>query len=261
MSAMAVEQAVFASSDRGAIKGYQLIAQSAGINRQARDVLSRWAPTRLLDEDPEAWIISGFPLCDNTYAVARTVLGGPEYSGRGGTQVVTLFLLLNDQQYEAYGFDPLSVAANALAMGWMRLPMHLAHETLPQVLLPALPIAYPPKHNRHAVAGNGTGKRSAGDSAYERYSRLLDEIIDLLKDDQRVAVIGVPDPVVAAADLVARMPEDSRKSLNLTTGLTTSIRRPFNVQFFTTRDSFHGSSREASRKQLGETQEIAYVEF
>ena len=112
-----VDQAVFASSDRGRIKGYQLVSASSGVDRACSQELCRWAPTQFPTDDPDTWTINFFPVSRDLFAVTRTVLGGPEYSGRGGMQVVTLILLLRDDQFAAYGCNPIAVAKNSVDAG------------------------------------------------------------------------------------------------------------------------------------------------
>ena len=214
METMHVDQAVFASSDRGSVKGYQLISKSTGIDRACSRVLSRWAPTRVLSEDLDQWTLNHFPVSNDLFAVTRTVFGGPEYSGRGGTQIVTLFLLLNHAQFKLYDFNPISVARTAIAMGWLRLPLETKHEQLPQATLPIRPIAANASSDDHTEA------------------ELLEDISSHLVRDRRVAVIGVADPIGAVGRLVPRLSEESRKKFSFTTGLAPSNNRRFQAHFF-----------------------------
>ncbi len=120
---MKVEQAVFASSDRGRMDGYQVIAKSSGVDSRACKELCRWAPTRAPSHDPKKWTINYYPVSDDSIAVTRTVLGGPEYSCRGGTQVVTMILLLHNEQFISYDCNSIAVARTALMLGYLRLPL------------------------------------------------------------------------------------------------------------------------------------------
>ena len=228
METMHVDQAVFASSNRGSVKGYQLVSKSSGIDRACGRVLSRWVPTRVLSEDLDQWTLNHFPVSNDLFAVTRTVFGGPEYSGRGGTQIVTLFLLLNHEQFELYGFNPISVARTAMAMGWLRLTLETTHEQLPQATLPIRPI---------------TETDSSGDHTD---GELLEEIASHLVNARRVGVIGLADPVGAVGRLVPRLSEESKKNFSFTTGLAPSIHRPFQAHFFSS-TAMHSEQTLSSR--------------
>lgn len=214
-----IPQAVFASSDRGNVKGYQLVAQSAGVDNDSALELTRWAPTQLPGDAPENWTISSWCLDCGAVAVARTVYGGPEYSNRGGTQVVTLFLLLDREQFLAYDCDAVSVATTAMALGYLKLPFDLHRKQLPPVMLPDRPVF----------------RKSAGQ--YRRhlnddYGMLIDEAADLVRQSRPVAIVGLSDPTDAVAELVSRLTIDQRRGFGFTTGLSPSIRRPLQAQFY-----------------------------
>ena len=219
MGLMDVEQAVFASSERGGMKGYQLVAKSAGIDRACAQELCRWAPTQMRSDDPADWTINFFPLPPNRVAVTRTVLGGPEYSSRGGTQVVTLILLLNEDQFDVYGCDAIAVAKSAMAMGWMRMPLDLNRAPLPLVELPRYPI-FPDT-----------------DADREPSSEAIARAIDSVSSGQRVAIIGDPRPLESASQVIARLDVPMRRVCSFSTGLAPVVRRPFQIHFLDQTDS------------------------
>jgi hypothetical protein len=219
LGVLPVQQAVFASSDRGNVKGYHLVAQSSGVDNDSALELTRWAPTQLPGDAPENWTISSWRLETGAIAVARTVYGGPEYSNRGGTQVVTLFLLLDQEQFLAYDCDAVSVATTAMALGYLKLPLDLHCKQLRTVKLPEHPVF----------------QKSA--SQYRRhlnddYGLLIAEAADLIGRSQPVAVVGLSDPTDAVAALVSRLTFQQRCGFSFTTGLSPSIRRPFQAQFY-----------------------------
>lgn len=220
MGVMNVEQAVFASSDRGRIKGYQVVAHSSGIDRAMIQELCRWAPTQIPSDDPKDWTINYFPILSDAIAVTRTVLGGPEYSGRGGTQVVTLILVLSDEQFMAYGYNPIEVAGAAMAMGYLRLPVDPDNEALPQAVLPSRPIV---ELNIENYIG-------------ERDEKLLDQVTVLVKEMHRVAVVGFQDPIEAVRRIVPKLSVEARRQFSFTTGLTPTVRRPFQLHFLPSAD-------------------------
>lgn len=121
MNGLRVEQAVFTSSNRDRMKGYQSVAKSAGIDRRLSQEIGRWAPTRNSSENPDAWTLNCYPLANDFFAITRTTLGGPEYSGRGGTQVDTVILALRNEQLEPYRFNAVTLCRTA--MRCLKLPL------------------------------------------------------------------------------------------------------------------------------------------
>jgi hypothetical protein len=245
MRTLHVEQAIFASSDRGSIKGYQLVARSAGVDRAVCQALCRWAPTQIPSDDPADWMINYFPINDKLVAVTRTVLGGPEYSGRGGIQVVTLILLLREDQFHAYSCNPILVAKTALSMGLLRLPIDSDCEQLPVASLPSQPLVEPPSSAKYALDSPSQEK--------EAESALLDQVADLIRHARRVAVIGIKDPISAAERLIPKLAVDTRRSFSFTTGLTPTVRRPFQAHFLATAD--------LTRRRTLDAQNITCIEL
>lgn len=215
--AMNLEQAVFASSDRGRMKGYQLIAQSAGLDRSLSQELCRWLPTRMPSDDPKDWTINYFPLSNDTVAVTRTVLGGPEYSCRGGTQVVTSILLMQNQQFESYACNPIAVARTAMALGRLRLPMRMTQDRLPTVEMPLQPLV-----------DSSEGFETCDTAEWDG---LLSKVGDLLSQSQRIALVGLDNPLRLLEMLLAKMSQPERRAFSFTTGLAPAISRPFQAHF------------------------------
>lgn len=217
MHTIEVEQAVFASSDHGTMKGYQLVAKSAGIDREISGELCRWSPTSF-SNDPSKWALNVFPVSQDLTAVTRTVLGGPEYSNRGALQIVTSILLPRLDQLEHYDFDGATFAKTALAMGNLRLPLDLEIGELPKVILPDRPIVDP-------------DLASIPREKDENLERLLDKTSKLIIQSRRVALVGLQDHIDAVSGLLIRLPVPKRKAFSFTTGLTPSVRRPFQAHF------------------------------
>lgn len=231
---MQVDQAVFASSDRGSVKGYQLVGQSAGVASADALELNRWAPTQLPDDTKESGIISCWTLSSGVVVVARTVSGGPEYSNRGGVQVVTSFLLLRGEQFRQYHCNAIAVFRTSFAMGYLRLPYDLHVRRLPEALLPDGSLFAPPD-----VA---TGEPRSGDR------RFIAESMALIRSSTRFAVSGLDNPIDTVESLIVRMPIDQRQRFSFTTGLWPSIRRPLQAHFY--------RRPNVARQQTLESQEI-----
>ncbi|QDT07177.1 hypothetical protein K227x_56020 [Rubripirellula lacrimiformis] len=234
MDTMNVDQAVFASSDRGTTKGYQLVSKSIGVDRAIGTALSHWAPTRLPSENVNHWSINAFPVSDDRFAISRTVVGGPEYSGRGGREVVTLFLLLSNEQFAFYEWDAIAVARTAIAMGMLRLPLQIEGDQLPQAMIPSRPIM-----NSMDLA-DGQPDEDVNES-------MLDDVIAILNDSRRVALIGLNDPILTATRLVARLPIQARQNFSFTTGLPPSVHRPFHAHFFSSEVTLKQHALEAQK--------------
>lgn len=213
---MRVEQAVYASAESSRMKGYQLVSRSEGIDRAMAHGLCRWAPSHaaLADPGPNAWSLNYFRVDPGHVAVARTTLGAAEYSGRGGRDVVTLFLVVSTYDFAGYDYDAVALARTALALGYLRLP-NSPRATVTPVRLPdrAVPLTESPRSADDAVGG------------------LLDQTRELLLDARRVAVIGCPDPLAAVEQLLAEMPEPVRSEISFATALNWSVRREFQLQF------------------------------
>lgn len=239
MDTMKVDQAVFASSDRGRMKGYQLVSKSAGVDKAASQELSRWAPTQVPSSDPDQWTINYFPVIHDRVAVTRTVLGGPEYSARGGTEVVTLILLLREEQFKAYSYNPVAVARTAMAMGYLKLPLDMTSELIPEAELPRRPLIDPLE------------PEDCNDEA-DPYFQLLEDLTRLLRNARRVAVVGIEDPLDVLDRLIPRLPVEARKNFSFTTGLSPAVRRPFQAHFL--------SHLDTTRKRTLDSQNIVRID-
>lgn len=231
---MKVEQAVFASSDRGRMGGYQVIAKSPGVDQGTCKELCRWAPTQAPSHDPKQWTINYYPVSDDSIAVTRTVLGGPEYSCRGGTQVVTMILLLRNEQFLSYDCNSIEVARTALMLGYLRLPLNMACEQLPLAELPDRPII-----DTSLLIDQDT------------HDDLLDEISELVQQSRRVAIVGLAEPIDAVEKLLPKLSVETRRKLSYSTGLAPVVSRPFQAHFLPDVD--------AARRRTLDLQDIVCV--
>ncbi len=224
---MHVEQAIFASSARGPVKGYQLVAASEGINRELAREIHRWSPTQLVSDDPHQWTVNYFPLDTQWVAVGRTVLGGPEYSNRGGLEVVTRIAVLSNQQFFQYDYDASAVCSTALALGALRLPSELPNRVLPLVQLPDKPFV------SAAVGRDSITPNSDSDhfGEHDFDSAWISQAVSLLRHHKPVAIIGACNPRDAAAKLIASMSPPDRPGVSFTTGLPPAMDRPFQLHF------------------------------
>lgn len=229
---MQVEQAIFTSADSGHMKGYQLVSRSPGIDRRLAQELCRWAPSHasLWSDGVKDWSLNFFPAGDDWVAITRTLYGGPEYSRRGGMQVVTMMLAMRVEQMAGYHCNPLAVAQTALALGHLRLQPSAA-ERLEPVTLPSRSIV-PSGAGVDEGEPGGPGAAAPPASSTSRATPpLLAQVLDLLRGGERVAVAGIRDPLAAFGELIQCVPATERTRVSFTTGLKPSIRRAFRLHF------------------------------
>jgi hypothetical protein len=212
---MWVEQAVFTSAQTRQVRGYHLVARSPGIPDALAQSLAVWGPTHdaLLDDAIDSCSVNYFVAHDEWGVLSRTVYGPSEYSSRGGFRLETNLLVVRREQLSGYGHNPHPLFCTALALGHLRLrpsaPVTLKPVELPDMSL----LADQPDGATNSLCAELT----------ERIVRHL--------PDERVAVIGVPDPWIMLRHVIDQLPQDIRSTLSFTTGLKPSLRRPFTLQF------------------------------
>lgn len=232
---MQVQQAIFTSSDRSQIKGYQLVAKSANIDRHIAQELHRWSPSQLGSDDPAAWTLNYFPVSEDEVAVSRTVRGGPEYSSRGGSQVVTLIAVLGNEEFAAYHNNAVLVAQTAMTLGWLRLPLGVPSRTLETFELPDSPFV---GHDSDQELGGQqitnrvpSQHRNPPDPPDGLEPNVQFEIVKYLNQKKRLAIVGASSPRKAVAKLISQMPLPNRREFSFTTGLPPALHRPFQAHF------------------------------
>jgi hypothetical protein len=124
---MQAEQAIFTSLPRRGRGGYHLVARSPGVGAADAQALAQWAPSHgalIVDESNRA-SVNFHPLPSGRFALSRTCSGPPEYSGRGGHQLYTHFLIVDAAVMESVAFQPISIYRDAVALG------HLLYQNEP----------------------------------------------------------------------------------------------------------------------------------
>ncbi|MBT6154044.1 MAG: hypothetical protein HOL01_15310 [Planctomycetaceae bacterium] len=218
---MYVEQAIFTSARTRHAQGYHLTSRSPGITDEIAQALSQWSPSHggLLESAIDAVSLNYFPLPANRGVLARSVYGGPEYSDRGGLQIMTRMLVFQREQLAGYSNNPLKLARLALALGQLRLSGEL-EQLLEPVELP----------NQTALAIAATEHRSAEPATEGQM------LVARLQTASRVAVIGAENPRELLEEVLQHTHPDDRLDVSFTTGLKPSMHRQFRVQFLTTAD-------------------------
>lgn len=219
---MQVEQAVYTSLRTSVRQGYHLVSRSAGIGDQLEQSLGVWCPTHaaLCSRDLHDASLNFCSLGDGWLVLSRAMYGGPEYSGRGGLQVVTCMLVLRHEQLAGYDNNPLALARVALCLGQLRLPAAFPRE-LPRVELP-----------ESSLLG------SVPESAPVSLTPLIrEDTLRALRSAQRLALLGVKDRLATLSYFLRQIPKADRLELSFTTGLKPSLLRPFRLHLLPEADT------------------------
>jgi len=120
---VAIEQAIFTSAETDRTQGYQLVRRSRGLSEVDARELSLWGPSHdsLLERPGERTSVNFFRLESGLFSVSRTILGGAEYSGRGGERVHTQFLVVPPEELARFGNNAFAVLRAATAIGALEL--------------------------------------------------------------------------------------------------------------------------------------------
>ena len=119
------------------------------------------------------------PLPSGRFALSRTCAGPPEYSGRGGRQLYTHFLIVDEATLQAAEFQPFLIYRDAAALGYF-----IFHHDPSESLQPVnLSHTYSPGTRR-------TGPARLRSSVFRRCC--------LCRNSFRPRPIGFPIPVIAS---------------------------------------------------------------
>ncbi len=208
---MQVDQAVFASAITRRARGYQLVSRSPRIEDNVARQLCQWSPSHgsLIGCDPEAASLNWFQLAGGQFALSRAFYGGPEYSRRGGLQVVTHSLILRREQLFGYDDNPLAVARVAFALGYLHLKPHYPSE-IPKVDLPddCIPETSTPSFVQ---------------------ASLVEEAIRALASQSRIALVIRGTELDVIETILLRLPRSQRLEVSFSSGLKPSMQRLFRL--------------------------------
>ncbi len=212
---MWVEQAIFTSLSRHGKAGYHLVSRSPGVSDEDARVLTVWSPSHgaLMAHDANRASVNFHPLGAGRHALSRTVEGTAEYSGRGGRQLYTHILIVERAHLQRSSFQPIALYRDALAQG------HLRFRPDPGPTLEPVPLSefyLPPEPPTPADAEDGRDLKSL------RHDLDAGRSLKLRCPGDRVAFIE---------RLLAQLPPESRPEVSFTTGLKSSLVRPFRLTF------------------------------
>lgn len=210
---MLMEQAVYTSVRGPRRDGYQLVATSPGISREQAQELATWGPAHDSFCDARAKTSVNFHrLATGGYAISRSVLGGAEYSGRGGERVYTQMLVVDEQLFSRFAYHPFRVLEALQAAGRLEVLDRIS-SPLPQLPLP----------------GRGSACQA---TRLARATRLFgaERLTMLVEAATSQCWIGIVADVCQVELLAAAwevVPLPLRPRISFTTGLRISPQRPF----------------------------------
>ena len=152
------------------------------------------------------------PLPSGRFALSRTCAGPPEYSGRGGRQLYTHFLILADAALQAAGFQPFAIYRDAIALGHL-LYQPDPHEVLEPVLLSQL-------HPSRDV-------RSSAAAFAERDAPTVRQLQKRLQSGRPLRVAHDGDRIALAERLIGQLPPETVPNISFSTSLVPSSDRPY----------------------------------
>lgn len=200
--------------ERKGRSGYHLVARSAGITESEGSALERWCPSHagLLSDGDNRVSVNFFRLNNGRFVIARTCLGRPEFSGRGGRAVYTRALAFDIEVFRRSGFRPFLIYRDGLALG------HLHFQADPPSLLPPVRLSSYSEVNTQS-AGNRWG-RDVGVSVF-------DSVISQLNAGQPVVVPFAGDRNSLAESILEQLEPEVLPTMSFATSLRPSNVRPF----------------------------------
>jgi hypothetical protein len=235
---MLVEQAIFTSAKTHKVQGYHLVARSPGIDEALARCLTRWCPSHgaIAGPEPDADSLNFHPLENGYFALSRTMFGGPEYSARGGLQVVTRAVILRAEQLDGYDCNPLTAAMHLMALGYLRFEPNLPTELDPLDI------------PRRCVSTTEPQPGGAG------WNGLLGDLMRIIASDGRTCVVGVDDPLRVLSSVISRTVQRRRVAISFSTGLKPSKHRPVQVHFLPSIDAKLRHQLESAKLEVLQNQ-------
>jgi GTPase-associated protein 1, N-terminal domain type 2 len=208
------EQAVFTSLPRRGRGGYHLVSRSQGVRAADAQSLARWAPSHgaLIADGSNGTSVNFHPLPSGRFALSRTCAGPPEYSGRGGHQLYTHFLIVDDAAMQAVGFQPFSIYRDAVAMGY------LMYQPDPSEVLE------PVRLSQLHPSGNAA---FWADKAFELGLPPLEPLRKQLQSGHRLRFAYSGDRIALAECLIGLLSPEVVTGTSFATSLVPSSDRPF----------------------------------
>jgi hypothetical protein len=210
------EQAIFTSLPRRGMSGYHLVARSPGVSDAEADALTTWSPSHgaLIVDDANRTGVSFHSLPSKRYALSRTCEGPGEYSGRGGRQLYTHTLIVDDGTLRRAENQPFALIRDAMALGYLRYRPEPETTLRPVELSSIYTVMGPSDWSEHA--------RELGLSS-------LGPMVEKLMSGQAVTLAYPGDRMLLAECLIGLVPPESRPRVSFATSLRPSMVRPFRL--------------------------------
>ncbi len=211
---MWAEQAIFTSLVRRGRGGYHLVSRSKGVVETDAQALARWSPSHggLIVGETNRTSVNFHPLPSGRFALSRTCEGPPEYSGRGGRQLYTHSLIIEDAALESVGYHPFLIYRDAMALGY------LVYQQNPKEVLE--PVRLSRLHPRHDL------------EYWAARARQLDPVnprllLDRLVAGQPVRYVYNGNRTQLAECLIGMLPPQAARRASFATSLVPALARPF----------------------------------
>jgi hypothetical protein len=208
------EQAVFTSLFRRGRAGYQLVSRSSGVDESEAHALARWAPSHgaLIVDANNRTSANFHRIPSGRFALSRTCAGPAEYSGRGGRQLYTHFLIVDEAALESAGFNPFSIFNDAMALGYLLYQLE-PREDLESVRLSEL-------HTRRDASYFADRARELGLLKPEL-------VVDRILSGRPTRLAFAGDRTALAECLIGMLPSKAVADASFATSLLPSSVRPF----------------------------------
>jgi hypothetical protein len=207
------EQAIFTSIPRRGRGGYHLVSRSRGLDATEVQALTQWGPSHgaLIVDGKNRTSVNFQPLPGGRFALSRTCAGPAEYSGRGGYQLYTHFLIVDEPALHAVGFQPFSLYRDAMALGY------LLYRPDPEEILEPVQLC---RIHLHRDAGYWERR------AVELDLPPLGPLSHRLQADPPLLFAYSGDRTALAECLIGMLPPDSLRLASFSTSLVPSSTRP-----------------------------------
>jgi GTPase-associated protein 1 len=211
-----IEQAIFTSAHTDRTQGYQLIGRSPGLSDGDARELALWGPSHdSLVETSLAPASTNFhKLASGAYCVSRTTLAGAEFSGRGGAQVYTQFLVVPSEVLARFANNPFAILRAATASGALGV-----YDSIPETLEPLR------LGGRSAVVDLGLMAQLARNPGPAAMATLIQAVLA----SDRLALASETPADQLLAGLFSALPVECRTEFSFSTGLKFSPSRPVRV--------------------------------
>jgi len=209
-----IEQAIFTSAQTSHRDGYQLVSTSSGVHQEDAQELSSWGPSHdsLLSTNTCIGSVNFHRLQSGNFSISKTLPAGFEYSGRGGHEIYTHFLIVSPELLERFANDPFRLLEAASASGKLNVLQEIP-EQLDPFSLPG----------RVSPVDNSMLQELINDFGAVTLAYLIQQALY----NKTFGVCGVKRTDNLFAGMLNLLPPACRRDYSFTTGLKFSPRRDY----------------------------------